>query len=265
MRWSRLFGQLEGFIKVYSGCESCPRGLRPPCRRATAPGGTAPVVADDEPDPAPGGAQRNGRPRSCPMRDDQDDNALWDCGNLAAGMQASATAIAREISNGLWAPAAPPCGTGAMPRGRPQAGQAHSAPRGYATPSDPAGAAATTRGAKGNLPARQVRVRLRVEPAAPARDVSSSTLHGNGRSNSAAGKAGTRQPTPAPPRPAVRRVTPPAPRHTLRPACVRPTPSADARGCRTSSTPQSPARPRTRRAIREDTPPRTSATATAVR
>ena len=194
-----MFGQLEGFIKVYSGCESCPRGLRPPCRRATAPGGTAPVVADDEPAPAPGGAQRNGRPRSCPMRDDQDDNALWDCGNLAAGTQASATAIAREISNGLWAPAAPPCGAGAMPRGRPQAGQAHSAPRGYATPSDPAGAAATTRGAKGNLPARQVRVRLRVEPAAPARDVSSSTLHGNGRSNSAAGKAGTRQPTPAAP------------------------------------------------------------------
>ena len=236
-----------------------------PCRRAAATGGTAPVVADDEPAPAPGGAQRNGRPRSCPMRDDQDDNALWDCGNLAAGTQASATAIAREISNGLWAPAAPPCGAGAMPRGRPQAGQAHSAPRGYATPSDPAGAAATTRGAKGNLPARQVRVRLRVEPAAPARDVSSSTLHGNGRSNSAAGKAGTRQPTPAAPRPAVRRITPPAPRHTLRPACVRPTPSADARGCRTASTPQSPARLRTRRATREDTPLRTSATATAAR
>ena len=124
------------------------------------------------------------------MRDDQDDNALWDCGNLAAGTQASATAIAREISNGLWAPAAPPCGAGAMPRGRPQAGQAHSAPRGYATPSDPAGAAATTRGAKGNPPARQVRVRLRVEPATPARDVSSSTLHGNGRSNSARRQGG---------------------------------------------------------------------------
>ena len=135
------------------------------------------------------------------MRDDQDDNALWDCGNLAAGTQASATAIAREISNGLWAPAAPPCGAGATPRGRPQAGQVHSAPRGYAAPSDAAGAASTARGAKGNLPARQVRVRLRVEPAAPARDVSSSTLHGNGRSNSAAGKAGTRQPTPAAPVP----------------------------------------------------------------
>ena len=33
------------------------------------------------------------------MRDDQDDNALWDCGNLAAGTQASATAIARKISD----------------------------------------------------------------------------------------------------------------------------------------------------------------------
>ena len=234
-----------------------------PCRRAAATGGTAPVVADDEPAPAPGGAQRNGRPRSCPMRDDQDDNALWDCGNLAAGTQASATAIAREISNGLWAPAAPPCGTGAMPRGRPQAGQAHSAPRGYATPSDPAGAAAPRR--EGKSPGTAGPCSSARRTAAPARDVSSSTLHGNGRSNSAAGKAGTRQPTPAAPRPAVRRITPPAPRHTLRPACVRPTPSADARGCRTSSTPQSPARPRTRRAIREDTPPRTSATATAVR
>ena len=28
VRWSRLFGQFEGFIKVYSGCESCPRVLR---------------------------------------------------------------------------------------------------------------------------------------------------------------------------------------------------------------------------------------------
>ena len=60
-------------------------------------------------------------------------------------------------------------------------------------------------------------------------------------------------------------VTPPAPRRRLRPACGRPTPSADARGCRTPSTPRSPARPRTRRATPEDTPPRTSATATAAR
>ena len=39
-----------------------------------------------------------------------DDDALWNCGNLAAGAQAWAAALAREISNGLWAPASPPSG-----------------------------------------------------------------------------------------------------------------------------------------------------------
>ena len=47
-----VVGQLEGFIKVYSGFESCPRGLRPPCRRAAATGGAAPVVVAGGPAPA---------------------------------------------------------------------------------------------------------------------------------------------------------------------------------------------------------------------
>ena len=65
--------------------------------------------------------------------------------------------------------------------------------------------------------------------------------------------------------PAARVLMRPAPRRRLRPACARRGPNAAARGCRTSSTPRSPARPRTRRPVREDTPPRTSATATAAR
>ena len=48
-------------------------------------------------------------------------------GNLAAGAQAGAAALAREISNGLWAPASPPSGFSATVSGRPQAGQVHSA------------------------------------------------------------------------------------------------------------------------------------------
>ena len=67
------------------------------------------------------------------------------------------------------------------------------------------------------------------------------------------------------PRRTLRMLTPHAPRRRLRQACVRQEPSADAHGCRTSSTSRSPARPRTRRPVREDTRPRTSATATAAR
>ena len=67
------------------------------------------------------------------------------------------------------------------------------------------------------------------------------------------------------PRPAARVFTPPAPRGRLRPACVRRAPSADARRCRMSSIPRSPARPQTRPPVREDTPLRTSATARAAR
>ena len=55
------------------------------------------------------------------------DDALWNCGNLAAGAQAWAAALAREISNGLWAPASPPSGFSATVSGRPQAGQVHIA------------------------------------------------------------------------------------------------------------------------------------------
>ena len=63
------------------------------------------------------------------------------------------------------------------------------------------------------------------------------------------------------PRPAARVFTPPAPRGRLRPACVRRAPSADARRCKMSSIPRSPARPQTRPPAREDTPLHTSATA----
>ena len=60
-------------------------------------------------------------------------------------------------------------------------------------------------------------------------------------------------------------VTLPAPRGRPRPACDPRAPSADVRRCRTSSRSRSPARPRTRRPTRADTPLRTSATATAAR
>ena len=65
--------------------------------------------------------------------------------------------------------------------------------------------------------------------------------------------------------PAARMVTLPAPRRRPRPACDPRAQSADVRRCRTSSTPRSPVRPRTRRSARADTPLRTSATATAAR
>ena len=60
-------------------------------------------------------------------------------------------------------------------------------------------------------------------------------------------------------------VTLPAPRRRPRPACAPRAPSADVRRCRTSSRSRSPARPRTHRPTRADTPLRTSATATAAR
>ena len=102
--WSRWFGQLEGLVKVYSDCESTPSSSSAPALTGGCHGwheaGSYPVI---------------------------DDDALWNCGNLAAGAQAWAAALAREISNGLWAPASPPSGFSATVSGRPQAGQVHSA------------------------------------------------------------------------------------------------------------------------------------------
>ena len=57
--------------------------------------------------------------------------ALWTCGNLAASALARAPAVAREISNGLWAPVSPICGCSPLRTGRPQAGQVQSARRRY--------------------------------------------------------------------------------------------------------------------------------------
>ena len=103
--WSRWFGQLEGLVKVYSDCEITPSSSSAPALTGGCHGwhdaGSYPVIDDDD--------------------------ALWNCGNLAAGAQARAAALAREISNGLWAPASPPSGFSATVSGRPQAGQVHSA------------------------------------------------------------------------------------------------------------------------------------------
>ena len=104
--WSRWFGQLEGLVKVYSDCEITPSSS------------SAPALT--------GGCHGWHEAGSYPVIDD-DDDALWNCGNLAAGVQAWAAALAREISNGLWAPASPPSGFSATVSGRPQAGQVHSA------------------------------------------------------------------------------------------------------------------------------------------
>ena len=100
------FGQLEGLVKVYSDCEITPSSS------------SAPALT--------GGCHGWHEAGSYPVIDD-DDDALWNCGNLAAGVQAWAAALAREISNGLWAPASPPSGFSATVSGRPQAGQVHSA------------------------------------------------------------------------------------------------------------------------------------------
>ena len=105
LTWSRWFGQLEGLVKVYSDCEITPSSSSAPALTGGCHGwhdaGSYPVIDDDD--------------------------ALWNCGNLAAGAQARAAALAREISNGLWAPASPPSGFSATVSGRPQAGQVHSA------------------------------------------------------------------------------------------------------------------------------------------
>ena len=105
LTWSRWFGQLEGLVKVYSDCEITPSSSSAPALTGGCHGwheaGSYPVIDDDD--------------------------ALWSCGNLAAGVQAWAAALAREISNGLWAPASPPSGFSATVSGRPQAGQVHSA------------------------------------------------------------------------------------------------------------------------------------------
>ena len=89
VRWSRWFGPLEDFVKVYSGSEITPSSS------------VSSLMIDD-------------------------DEALWSCGNLAAPTQAWAAAIAREISNGRWAPASPTSGVGTTLSGRPWAGQIHS-------------------------------------------------------------------------------------------------------------------------------------------
>ena len=106
LTWSRWFGQLEGLVKVYSDCEITPSSS------------SAPALT--------GGCHGWHEAGSYPVIDD-DDDALWNCGNLAAGAQAWAAALAREISNGLWAPASPPSGFSATVSGRPQAGQVHIA------------------------------------------------------------------------------------------------------------------------------------------
>ena len=93
-------------VKVYSDCEITPSSS------------SAPALT--------GGCHGWHEAGSYPVIDD-DDDALWNCGNLAAGAQAWAAALAREISNGLWAPASPPSGFSATVSGRPQAGQVHSA------------------------------------------------------------------------------------------------------------------------------------------
>ena len=98
--------ELEGLVKVYSDCEITPSSS------------SAPALT--------GGCHGWHEAGSYPVIDD-DDDALWNCGNLAAGVQAWAAALAREISNGLWAPASPPSGFSATVSGRPQAGQVHSA------------------------------------------------------------------------------------------------------------------------------------------
>ena len=103
--WSRWFGQLEGLVKVYSDCEITPSSS------------SAPALT--------GGCHGWHEAGSYPIIDN--DDALWNCGNLAAGAQAWAAALAREISNGLWAPASPPSGFSATVSGRPQAGQVHIA------------------------------------------------------------------------------------------------------------------------------------------
>ena len=77
--WSRWFGQLEGLVKVYSDCEITPSSS------------SAPALT--------GGCHGWHEAGSYP--DIDDDDALWNCGNLAAGAQAWAAALAREISNAM--------------------------------------------------------------------------------------------------------------------------------------------------------------------
>ena len=94
-----------------------------------------------------------------------DDDALWKCGNLAAPAQAWSAAIAREISNGLWAPASPTFKFSTTPTGRPQPGHFHSAPWGYAAQSGNAANVSATSGAERSSAAQQARVRFLDEPA----------------------------------------------------------------------------------------------------
>ena len=94
-----------------------------------------------------------------------DDDALWKCGNLAAPAQAWSAAIAREISNGLWAPASPTFKFSTTPTGRPQPGHFHSAPWGYAAQSGNAASVSATSGAERSSAAQQARVRFLDEPA----------------------------------------------------------------------------------------------------
>ena len=63
LTWSRWFGQLEGLVKVYSDCEITPSSSSAPALTGGCHGwheaGSYPVIDDDD--------------------------ALWNCGNLAAG------------------------------------------------------------------------------------------------------------------------------------------------------------------------------------
>ena len=57
------------------------------------------------------------------MIDAHDDDALWGCGNLAAGTAGTSGSDRPRDFQGLWAPASPTFGFDATPRGRPQPGR----------------------------------------------------------------------------------------------------------------------------------------------
>ena len=255
MKWSRSFGQLEGFIKVYSDCENTPSWSS-----SSVPGRQQSRTVRRRlwpTEPAPAEAARLRIVFRCSMT--RDNNALWNCGNLAAGTQGPSDGFRprdfqrpvgarfaglrsrhglQRASTGRAGPQRPPQARGALRSGRshrqPRGPSRRSARRVCLPAQRPGMAGSDNPGRQRPFEHRRQRGRL-----------------GNRHSSSWSS--------------APRPVTPPAPRRRLPPACGRPTPSADARGCRTPSTPRSPARPRTRRATPEDTPPRTSATATAAR
>ena len=105
------------------------------------------------------------------IEDDHDDDALWNCGNLAARTQAWAATTTREISNGLWVPASPTSGFNPTLSGRPQAGQVHSARWGYGGRPGHAVTASANDGGEGSPAGEQANVCVRVELAALALDL----------------------------------------------------------------------------------------------